>query len=185
MNQSSKIGTATISFKGVGPKEFLLFICTYVYKERTIQFDFKRQRMLQVCGQYHWCGQQTACSDWGLCCPLHLLVVVHTATHSYTRVMYNTNIKWNSVCWERKEKSEKPATVGLEPRVSDYRRHKPLSHEATTKTTLHNSPSILHWWYCQLPSHTGETTQLCGSTRGDVSLLTLLAIFTTSVMYVV
>ena len=31
----------------------------------------------------------------------------------------NTNVKWNSACWERKEKSEKPATAGLEPRVSD------------------------------------------------------------------
>ena len=30
-----------------------------------------------------------------------------------------TNVKWNSACWERKEKSEKPATAGLEPRVSD------------------------------------------------------------------
>ena len=36
-----------------------------------------------------------------------------------SRRMTNTNVNWNSACWERKEKSEKPATAGLEPRVSD------------------------------------------------------------------
>ena len=41
-----------------------------------------------------------------------------------------------------KGESEKPATVGLEPRVSDCSRHEPLSHEATTETSPHNSPFI-------------------------------------------
>ena len=43
-----------------------------------------------------------------------------------------------------RRKVKKTATVGLEPRVYDCSRHKPLSHEATTETSLHNSPFILH-----------------------------------------
>ena len=39
-----------------------------------------------------------------------------------------------------KGETRKQAAEGLEPRVSDCSRHKPLCHEATTETSLHNSP---------------------------------------------
>ena len=44
--------------------------------------------------------------------------LVETASHQRynsiaLKVSLYTNVKWNSACWERKEKSEKPATAFL------------------------------------------------------------------------
>ena len=46
-------------------------------------------------------------------CRLYVSAYFNTSRLSYT------NVKWNSVCWERKEKSEEPTTAELKPRVSD------------------------------------------------------------------
>ena len=49
-----------------------------------------------------------------------IIVVYHISARSMEKDrLVVMNVNWNPACWERKEKSEKLATVGLEPSVSD------------------------------------------------------------------